>query len=341
MEMPSFKKIILLIVIVISFYIIYRLIVRRQTLLAINPLEKTLEELIENFQETMPTIRNTNNLSLPIKEYLCFSSWNSCVTSGNNVSLSQLEKVIQNGCRFLDFEVYNISGTPEIGYSSSGYVAGQELPELETDTIPFIDICNKIVSTPSPNSNDPLFIHLRIKSNNIEILEKMAESLVSSGIENRLYDKNVNENTLLSELQNHYVLVIDNTYVPNIDKVACPKGCKTDIRYMINMFSGTNEMSSIKLSHQLQQDVRPLQKKDENNTNVSKLKLVTHDVGTHHQTKNSDEWKKLIMDYKIQIIPFKFYYNDDALHEYKNFFSEYGHRAFIPMAVTHDALIHS
>lgn len=341
MEIPSFKKIILLFAIIVAFYIIYRLICRRQKLISIDPLEKTLEELKEGFQETMPTIKNTSNVSLSLKEYSIFSSWNSCVNSRNNVSLSQLEKVIQNGCRFLDFEIYNVQGSPEVGYSSSGYIAGQELPELESDTIPFIDVCNKIASSKSPNSNDPMFLHFRIKSNHTDILEKMAESFVSSGIESKIYDKNVTEDTKLSDLQNKYIIVIDKTYVPTIEKIACPTGCNTDLRFMVSMYSGTEELSYLKLSHQLQQDVRPLQKTTDDTTNTKKLKMVVHDFGMYYTANNSKDWKKLIMEHKIQIIPYKFYYNDDALTDYKNFFSNNGHRAFVPMAVAHDALVHS
>ena len=58
---------------------------------------------------------NAKNMTLPLNEYFIFSAWNTC-WSGNTFSLRQLEKVMENGCRFLDFEVYNINGQPEIGY---------------------------------------------------------------------------------------------------------------------------------------------------------------------------------------------------------------------------------
>ena len=341
LELPSFKKIIILFAIIICFYIIYRLIQRRQQLLSIDPLKSESNLVKEQFQDVMPTIQNNSVMDLPLKEYIIFSSWNSCVDSGNNVSLNQLEKVMKHGCRFLDFEIYNIDGNPEVGYSSTGYVATMKMPEIESNTISFMDVCKKIASTNTPNSNDPLFLHLRIKSRDYTIMEKISSAIIGSGIENKLYEYDVNKNTILSKLSNKFIIIVDKTYVPELEKNACPKGCKSDIRELIGLFSGTINFPSIKLSHQLVQDKRPLQKEEYNTTNADKFTMVTQDLGTHHQTFNTDQWKSLIIEHKVQVIPYKFYYKDDALTEYMNFFSDYGHRAFIPMAIAHDALIHS
>ena len=128
---------------------------------------------------------------------------------------------MENGCRFLDFEVYNINGQPEIGYSTSGYQPSQTIPELESDTLPIFDIFNKIMELRSagsvPNKRDPLFLHFRIKSDEMSLLEKMAESLVSSGMSDPLVlATDVKPDTMISDLENKIVFIVDKSYVPKI-----------------------------------------------------------------------------------------------------------------------------
>jgi hypothetical protein len=338
MELPNFKKIILLIAIVICFYVIYQLIQRRQTILATIAKE---EEAKEPFQTVMPTIVNTTNTKLPLKEYFIFSSWNSCTKSDGSVSLDQLGKVLEHGCRFLDFEIYEVDDKPVVGWSRSGYQTNNSVQQMDNDnTISFIDVCNKIGSSKCPNPNDPLFLHFRIKTNNVKILEKMSENFIGSGLKEKFYSKKVTGKTLLSEIVNKTIVVVDKTYVPQIESNACKKGCKTDIRDMIQMFSGTNQFSSMMIQHQLTQDPRPVQMTTDDRTNVSKMKMITHGFGTQYETRNDEDFVKLAIEHAVQIVPHKFYYEDDSLTEYKNFFSDNGHHAFTTMGVTHSALIH-
>lgn len=340
MELPNFKKIIILIAIAICFYIIYRLIVRRQKLLSSFDVDELIEK--EGFVEVMPGMTNTPSMDLPLKEYVIFSSWNSCTDENKNVTFAQLEKVAENGCRFMDFEIYDIDGKPEIGYSSSGYVSSASVQELESDTLQFNDFCNKIIGIKAPNKSDPLFLHFRVKSANPKLLEHMADGFVASGLREKLYSGVLSEDTVLEELQNRIIVLLDKTYVPNIESTACSGGCENDIRPMISMYTATDAFPSMKIQHKVMQDVRPLAKNnDDETTNVDKMQMVTHDFGTQYEAKNRDDFKELIMNHKVQIVPYKFYYNDNGLTDYKNFFADTGKRAFIRMSVAHDSLLHS
>lgn len=345
-EFSSFKKIIFIIALCICIFIIYSLIQERNKLLTeLSTSEKTQEGFASTSLNPMPTIRNTSMTdTLPLKEYLIMASWNSCAEDAYTVSLRQLKKVLENGCRFLDFEVYNIDDKPVIGYSSSGYISSQPNQEIDSNTLNFRDVCNVIASAASyaPNKDDPLFIHFRVKTNNMKILEKMSIDFVASGIKDKGIETSINSNLLLSGLQNKIIILIDKTYVPNIENDVCKAGCEIDIRSMID-YSGVSSFTSTKLSQQLQQNVRPLQKQTDDRTNTTKWKMITHDFGTQYMDRNASyqEFQKLVMDHRIQIIPFKFQYPDEGLTEYKNFFSDNGHNAFIPMAVAHDALLFS
>ena len=340
MELPNFKKILLLIAITISFYIIYRLVQRRQTLSELHP-NDDLNDKKEGF--AMPTIVNTSNLGYKLKEYQIFSSWNSCAQSNNNVSLQQLEKVLLNGCRFLDFEVYYIEGKPVVGFSKGKYQSNESIQQIDSDTvIPFLDVCNKIVSGKCPNPNDPLFLHFRIKSNNINIFEKMAEAFISSGIQNKLPKNKVTKDTVLSVLQNKVIVVVDKTYVPSIETESCKSGgCKTSFTEMVQMYSGTSDLNTSKIQQQLVQNVRPLSYTTDNETNTTSIAMITHEVGVDYDPYNVDKsFERLVKDHSIQIIPHKFYSDDAVLTDYKNFFSDQGHTAFMTMAVALSALAH-
>jgi hypothetical protein len=342
-EFPSFKKIIFIAVLLICFFILYNLIQQRNLLLDQN--SDTTKEGFSSETNTMATIRNTSmSNTLPLKQYVIMSSWNSCVESTYKVSLKQLTHVLENGCRFLDFEVYNVDDKPVIGYSSSGYIATQPNQEIDSNTLKFRDVCNLVASTSNaPNKNDPLFLHFRVKTNNMSILEKMAIDIMGSGLKDKgLGDESLSGDMLLSELQNKVIILIDKTYVPNIDRDVCRVGCEMDIRDMID-YSGVSSFSSMKLSQQLEQNVRPLQKETDDVSNAKKWKMVTHDFGTHYIDHNASymDFKKMVLEHRAQIIPFKFQYSDEALTEYKNFFSDNGHRAFVPLAVAHDALLFS
>jgi hypothetical protein len=328
MELPNFKKILLLVSIVISFYIIYSLVQRRQNLIT--------SSSTENFQATMATIVKTENLQYSLKEYLMFGAWNCCAVSNGNVSLDQLAIVFQNGCRFLDFEVYYIDNEPVVGFSKNQFQRNESIQLMDSDkAIPFIDVCTAIASATSPNPNDPLFLHFRIKTKDLKILEKMATIFKSTGLNIKIFQGEVNEYTVLSKLQNKIVIVVDKTYVPFIKKA--------DLGGMINVFSGTKSFLSMIFSERLCKLLRPLSLETDDKTNTTTVKMVTHSFGSDYDFNNISYsmFATLIMKHSINIIPFKFYSNDEHLQEYMNFFSDNGHHAFMTMAVAQSALTYN
>jgi len=342
MEIPSLKKILLLIAIMISLYILYRLIARRQDLLSMNP-----DDLVENFGVletfTMASIRPIEQYGYPLKEHFIYSSWNSCVNSNGNVSLSQLENVMMEGVRFLDFEIYDIQDSNEkinaqVGYSEDSY-SGNNQSIDSLDTILFSDICKKIVSSQvsAPNGNDPLFIHLRIRTKNIEAIKDIYQC-IENNIKTKQYNGLVDSDTILSELKNRIIVIIDKHYIQSITDTRI-----TDILDdFTNMYSSTSDLPSKKIYNTLTEtEKRELSlttsKNELNFTNVESLMMVTHDfvpdTDPEYQNIKEDDFKSLIMDHSVQIIPYKFHVHDENLTAYKNFFSNNGKRAMVPMAL--------
>ena len=125
--------------------------------------------------------------NLNLRDYYIKSSYNSCASGqfkNDWVNLCALSNVIKQGCRVLDFEVYMLDDKAIIATSNS-----TKFTEKGTyNSIPIDDaiklIADKAVSSSMstedcPNSFDPLFLHFRIKSDNIEVYNQIADSLVT------------------------------------------------------------------------------------------------------------------------------------------------------------------
>ena len=131
---------------------------------------------------TLSSISTTDfRYNLPLHSFMIKTSYNSCATGPFKrswVDLCALTSVISQGCRVLDFEVYNIHGEPAVAASAT-----VNFYEKGTfNSIPFIQVIqciaeNAFTSSKCPNSNDPLFLNFRIKSANKDIYNKMALAL--------------------------------------------------------------------------------------------------------------------------------------------------------------------
>ena len=92
------------------------------------------------------------------------------------------------GCRCLDFEVYGYNGQPIISKSLSDDKCIKET----YNSVPFDEAMSSIKtnafstsSTVCSNPSDPLFLLFRIKTNDVDVLNTMAES-ISSNLKDRL-----------------------------------------------------------------------------------------------------------------------------------------------------------
>ncbi len=122
----------------------------------------------------------------PIRDFYIKSSYNSCASGqfkNDWVDLCALDNVIKQGCRVLDFEIYSVNDKAVVAVSNS-----TKFTEKGTyNSIPLESVIKHIsenaisqsMSTNTcPNSNDPLFLHFKIKSEHIEIYDALADCLV-------------------------------------------------------------------------------------------------------------------------------------------------------------------
>lgn len=326
--MPDLKRILFLMVIFLSFYLLYCLLERRRNLMADLEVENQNTQQKEPF-EILSRISHSENMILPLKEYVVMSSWNSATDSNGNVSLNTLDNVLKRGYRFIDLEIYSVDDKPCVGFT-----AQKTNDTMDSSPISFLDVCRHIMlqGFSTNNGKDPLFLHLRIKSTNYKILEKMADVLLQE-CKNRLFDGDVDGDTRLASLKSKLVIIVDRNYFSQSETYKCIGSCTNDFTKLINLYSGTPDLESMPFVHKLQSSFIPLQQARAGLTNVEKLKMVIHQMGSLNIEHNGSEFFTLVRNHSIQVFPQKVYFRDANLFVYEDFFTNNGHRAFVPMSV--------
>lgn len=153
----------------------------------LNMVNVNANDMIRTFEELGGTQigginrSNANHRHL-LRDYYVMSSHNSCC--GGNVEkdfvdLVPLTETIKQGARLLDFEIYSLDGEPVIAAGKEASANGKYLLKGTYNSLPFSQVMNQIKmmafsGSISPNSNDPLFLSFRIKTNNRNVFRNMS-----------------------------------------------------------------------------------------------------------------------------------------------------------------------
>lgn len=345
------KKILIAIIIIILTYIIWRFIKKRQSILyAIEQQSKehfsmpTLFGLPSQSTE-LGNLKNQNavkiqNISpeysnLPLREYCIKGSFNTAYT-GNYINLDMIEYVLSRGCRFLDFEVYYIKEDdkyiPKVGFTKDN-----TFTLLESENSILLDnvlaaVVGNAFSNKSPNANDPLFINLRIKSKNNDVYKAVAGSIDYS-LKSKLYDGTVTNNTNLSDIMGKIVIIVDRTINRDYKQYnSCNPRDNTcyDLTKYANMESGSETLNIVKYIEIMNQCNIPVNMLDSGlTTDVKKMRLALPDIIPAN--KQNPSLVDFITKYGCQIVPNRFYYNDNSLEKYEQFFDD-NQSAFVPFS---------
>lgn len=117
----------------------------------------------------------------PINKFYIKTAYNCCSLgdySNDNVGTCILTSILKQGVRCLDFEIFSIDDMPVVATSTT-----KSYHEKETyNSLPFREVISLISDQAftgdiSPNSGDPLFIHLRIKSSNLKMFTNLNKIL--------------------------------------------------------------------------------------------------------------------------------------------------------------------
>ena len=126
-----------------------------------------------------------------LRDYYIKTAYNACSAGqlkNDFVNICALKNCIKQGARCLDFEVYSVDNEPVVATSSVDDYSVKET----YNSVPMSDVLNIIrdyafSGSTCPNPADPLMIHLRIKSNNQTIYNKLAKMFETS-LSNRILD---------------------------------------------------------------------------------------------------------------------------------------------------------
>lgn len=344
--MSNLKKIVIFIIIFITIYILIRLLQKRNDIKTQMSKEGFLGFSSKN-SEIKSVNKNKNivgiasyppeKANLPLREYCIKASYNTAQT-GNYINIDMINFVLSRGVRFLDFEILSIDNIPYVAYTSDS-----EYKNIDSrNKVIFLDviraIANNAFMTPSPNPGDPLFINLRIKTNNKELFEKIAMT-IDTNLKPRLYNGKVSGDTKLSELMGKIIFIIDKTTAP---KYMTYPECNSDANvpcynldnYM-NMESGGDQLRIYSYGRITNQAITPPQVHDDGlTTDIINCKMVIPDAGTGMKIfgiLRNPLFDTLVADYGVQIACYRFYENDTNLMNYEAAFSKHK-SAFVPIS---------
>ena len=271
--------------------------------------------------ETVPLTMSGINASdaqfeYKLRDYYVASSYNSCCMGeflNDYVSLDALKQVIARGARLLDFEIYSVNGRAVVAAS------GKENIHIKGtyNSIPvgqvFAAVATYALSSGAPNPNDPLYLHLRVKSNRAEIYTEIAKSL-SSNFNNLLaqtnpefafesHGENITKKPLLT-FQKKIILIVDNINQGYRD---------TPLEELINITSNSPFLRGLR-NYDVQYTTDMTELTDFNKKNMS---IVLPDLSVLNKNQNAALQQK----YGCQLTCMSYQNLDADLEYYLNFFA--------------------
>ena len=219
--MDFWRKILLLAIIVLFTYILYRLLLKRSAILQ--------KQRIEHFTPLMsgPSISSINMNSLTksngitdpstakqLKQFFIKASYHTAY-NGTDLSSSMIKYALNRGYRWLDF--CTSDGT------NVNYTTDDTFKEVQTTatSVAFPEIFTQIfthgfISPDSPNPRDPIFVQIRPlfssdKSNNAMIMTQIKGILdgLSSSYSTRVFSDRITKTTTIDQLLGKVVIVMD------------------------------------------------------------------------------------------------------------------------------------
>lgn len=276
-----------------------------------------------------------------LRNYCIKSSSNSAYTGGY-MNLNMIKYVISRGCRFLDFEVYIKGGVPIVAYSNNKYSV-----DTFTSDAPAVSLAGALstvmsnaFSDTAPNENDPLFIHLRIKTLLPTAYSQIAR-IINGTVGPKLYSQNgvavpVTLDTQLPQLSGKVVIIVDQSSSPGYANYATCSPDNTDCASLSDYVNMNSNSQSIRLYDESSLSFQPINPPD---PAAYLFRIVFPSLGFFNNTNNADTFY-LIENYGAQAVAQAFYKNDANLKAYEEFFKEYK-SAFVPLsnAVSYSKLL--
>jgi len=222
--MDFWRKILILAIVVLFSYILWRLLLRRREILW-----EQSRQTIENFTPAsnavsissmnVNALTATNGITDPmtakqLKQFVIKASYHTCYT-GSDLSASMVTYALNRGYRWLDF--CTADGTT-VCYTTDDTLNG--IKSASTPVL-FGDIATQIqmhgfISPDSPNSKDPIFIQIRpLWKGDSSKDEQLKTTIANFSNEYKIpvYTGTIDKNTKIDQLLGKVVFVIDQSII--------------------------------------------------------------------------------------------------------------------------------
>lgn len=356
--MNFYSNFLLFVIILITIYLLYRLIVQRQKIYEMNNnLNIENFDMNNNYNDSVVkklAISNKNKLTIhsfsfenlkdeseevfQLKNY-CIKSAYCSVFNGSDCTIDMLYYVLSRGCRFLDLELYYVNDNVLVGFSND-YLTPSTTNSLLLNDV-FTAINENAFNYMSPNKNDPLFIQLRLKHipKNLTpelltirlttIYNQIAQS-IQSKLTLRYSESSMDATVSIQKLQRHIVIIMDTSYnnrhfanlSPNLKKLVHLQSNTDDI--VKNNVTDVENMKEQKLKINA----------DGISTNAEYIQeivpTITKNMYEYHMKDNMDALSMLVK-YSANICPMQFWMNGPQLEAYENIFNK-GGKGIIPIS---------
>jgi len=269
------------------------------------------------FSSKPPLISAVNSPEInnkPLSDFYIKSAYNCCCSGkfkNDFVNLCALSSCIEQGVRFLDFELYSIEDKPVVAASSiNSYKTKEMYNSIPIESV-FNIINQKAFSSGScPNFDDPLILHFRISSNNITMYNSLANhisQMLNNNVLGPTYSNEYNGKNLLllplSTFKQKIIIIIDSSN---------PIYKKTKLYEYINITSNSpfihlSRYNDIKYTHDLELE----------NFNKEHMTIVLPNLSERNDNPNYS----ITNNYGCQVLGMCFQNNDSNLKSYNNFFN--------------------
>jgi len=324
MKISNIRILSIIVIFVLIIYILYS-IKYRKNLILVSPKKKEIQEgsidqqtaeaetVSKEYIDLTTIVSVPDSLAnKPLHEYCIKSSYNSAC-SGDYVSTTMVKQVLSRGCRFLDFEVFYIKDSgkliPKVAVSSDeNYILLDSKNSIRLNEV-FAVITKSAFTQDSPNSNDPLFINLRIKSDNKAVYSAVAKT-INTMLATQLYTGDVNDKTKLKDIMRKIIIVVDKTVRPDYkDHLKCKSGSTDcfDLANYTHLESGSEYLNKYHYTDILNQCTKPVMMKDDNiNTTAELMKMAVPDKITSLGKPANPALKEFIMKHGCQNVFYQY-----------------------------------
>ena len=175
----KFFSIIIVILLLLStfYYIYYKLTLNNRNC-------KVLKDIYDTVPRLNSITTNSNYNEYLLRDFYVKSAYNCC-SAGNFkndfVNLCALRTCINQGVRFLDFEIYSINDQPVIATSSvSDFTIKETYNYIPINDAFELILNNAFSGGTCPNYEDPIILHFRIMSSNCKMYDNFANIIINN-----------------------------------------------------------------------------------------------------------------------------------------------------------------